>query len=171
MTRDHPFDGLVGRLQGLGLPPPCYPSYGAPTFTPVGLTPTEWASLRWTHRLARRSLALRPAHSRCHQFVARFTEGFNRFVTSTVAPVASGWSCRRVGLSPTGKAPPFHGARQERSFTLTTLISAKETLNRLLKEPTGSVQRSTSRKDVIKTQVHPVSLHTRWSPVPGSERL
>ena len=35
--------------------------------------------------------------------VARFTEGFNRFVTSTVAPVASGWSDRRVGLSPTGK--------------------------------------------------------------------
>ena len=25
-------------------------------------------------------------------FAARFTEGFNRFVTSTVAPVASGWS-------------------------------------------------------------------------------
>ena len=54
-------------------------------------------------RLARRSLALRPAHSRCHQVVARFTEGFNRFVTSTVAPVASGWSSCRVGLSPTGK--------------------------------------------------------------------
>jgi hypothetical protein len=32
-----------------------------------------------------------------------FTEGFNRFVTSTVAPVASGWSSCRVGLSPTGK--------------------------------------------------------------------
>ena len=27
----------------------CYPSYGAPTFTPVGLSPTERASLRWTH--------------------------------------------------------------------------------------------------------------------------
>jgi hypothetical protein len=63
MTRDHPFDGLVGRLQGLGLPPPCYPSYGAPTLTPVGLTPTECASLRWTHRLVQRSLALQPAHS------------------------------------------------------------------------------------------------------------
>ena len=32
-----------------------------------------------------------------------FTEGFNRFVTSTVAPLASGWSSCRVGLSPTGK--------------------------------------------------------------------
>src|SRR5450631_1431133 len=39
-----------------------------------------------------------------------FTEGFNRFVTSTVAPVASGWSTCRVGFSPTGKAPPYHGA-------------------------------------------------------------
>jgi hypothetical protein len=26
-------------------------------------------------------------------------EGFNRFVTSTVAPLASGWSRRRVGLT------------------------------------------------------------------------
>ena len=32
-----------------------------------------------------------------------FPEGFNRFVTSTVAPVASGWSTCRVGLAPTGK--------------------------------------------------------------------
>jgi len=36
-----------------------------------------------------------------------FTEGFNRFVTSTVAPVASGWSSCRVGLSPTGKRRLF----------------------------------------------------------------
>ncbi len=54
-------------------------------------------------RIARRLLTLRPAHSRCHQFVTPFTGGFNHFVTSTVAPVASGWSGCRVGLSPTGK--------------------------------------------------------------------
>jgi hypothetical protein len=47
--------------------------------------------------------------------VTRLTEGFNDFVTSIVAPVASGWSSRRVGLAPTGKAPPSHGARQKRS--------------------------------------------------------
>ena len=45
-----------------------------------------------------------------HQFVTRFTRSFNHFVTSIVAPVASGWSGCRVGLSPTGKAPPLHGA-------------------------------------------------------------
>ncbi len=67
-------------------------------------------------RLAQRLLTLRPAHSRCHQFVTRFTGGFNHFVTSTVAPVASGWSGCRVGLPPTGKAPPYHGARQEQTF-------------------------------------------------------
>ncbi|MGT2455157.1 hypothetical protein ACU4GI_18625 [Cupriavidus basilensis] len=50
--------------------------------------------------------------------MTRFTEGFNRFVTSTIAPVASGWSGCRVGLSPTGKAPPYHGARQEETFTV-----------------------------------------------------
>ena len=43
-------------------------------------------------RLARHSLALRPAHSRCHQCVTRYTEGFSHFVTSMTAPVASGWS-------------------------------------------------------------------------------
>src|ERR1700677_3286128 len=54
-------------------------------------------------RLARRSLALRPAHSRGHLYVTRYTEGFSHFVTSMTAPVASGWSVRRVGLAPTGK--------------------------------------------------------------------
>src|SRR6266542_3246658 len=54
-------------------------------------------------RIAQRSLALRPAHSRCHQFVARLPEGFSHFVTSMTAPVASGWSGCRVGLVPTGK--------------------------------------------------------------------
>src|SRR5271170_4779373 len=49
------------------------------------------------------SLALRPAHSRRHLYVTRYTEGFSHFVTSMTAPVASGWSVRRVGLAPTGK--------------------------------------------------------------------
>ena len=31
------------------------------------------------------------------------TEGFSHFVSSMAAPVASGWSGRRVGLAPTGK--------------------------------------------------------------------
>ena len=49
------------------------------------------------------SLALRPAHSRRHLYVTSYTEGFSHFVTSMTAPVASGWSVRRVGLAPTGK--------------------------------------------------------------------
>ena len=53
--------------------------------------------------LARRSLALRPAHSRRHLYVTSYTEGFSHFVASMTAPVASGWSVRRVGLAPTGK--------------------------------------------------------------------
>src|SRR5882724_11593450 len=31
------------------------------------------------------------------------SEGFSYFVTSIAAPVASGWSGRRLGLTPTGK--------------------------------------------------------------------
>jgi hypothetical protein len=54
-------------------------------------------------RFVRRSLALRPGHSRCHQFVTRISEGFSYFVTSIAAPVASAWSGRRVGFAPTGK--------------------------------------------------------------------
>ncbi len=54
-------------------------------------------------RLAQRSLALRPAHSRGHLYVTCYTEGFSHFVTSMTAPVASGWSGCRVGLAPTGK--------------------------------------------------------------------
>jgi hypothetical protein len=46
-----------------------------------------------------------------------FTEGFNRFVTSTVAPVASGWSISPGGTSTHWKAPPFHGAPPKRPFS------------------------------------------------------
>jgi len=56
------------------------------------------------------TLALSP------NFATRFTGGFNHFVASTVAPVASGWSGCRVGLS-TGKTPPFHGARHKRTYS------------------------------------------------------
>jgi len=54
--------------------------------------------------------------------VTRFTEGFNRFVTSTIAPVASGWSGCRAGLAPAGKAPPLHGARHEEAFDMCAKI-------------------------------------------------
>src|ERR1700732_1213694 len=43
-------------------------------------------------------------------------EGFSHFVTSMTAPIASGWSGCRVGLAPTEKAPPCHGARHIRTF-------------------------------------------------------
>jgi len=62
-------------------------------------------------RLAQRSLALRPAHSRRHQYVTCYTEGFSHFVTSVTAPVASGWSGCRVGLAPTGKRRLVTGGR------------------------------------------------------------
>src|SRR5215469_5509484 len=91
VTHNHPFDGLVGRLQSLGFPPPCYPSYGAPTFTPVGLPPTECASLSWTHGPAQRSLPLWPARSRS-RLATLYTESSDRFVTSAVVSVATGWS-------------------------------------------------------------------------------
>ena len=58
-------------------------------------------------RLARRSLALRPAHSRRHLYVTCYTEGSSHFVTSMTAPVASGWSVSPGGTCTHWKAPPF----------------------------------------------------------------
>ncbi|REE19321.1 hypothetical protein B0G71_2406 [Paraburkholderia sp. BL27I4N3] len=65
-------------------------------------------------RFARRSLALRPAHSRCHLFVTRITRGFSHFVTSMTAPVASGWSGCRAGLAPAGKRRLFTAHTRKR---------------------------------------------------------
>ena len=85
------FDGFVGRLQSLGFPPPCYPSYGAPTLTPVGLSPTECASLSWTHGPAQRSLALWPARSRS-RLATLSIESSDSFVASAAVSIASGWN-------------------------------------------------------------------------------
>jgi hypothetical protein len=62
-------------------------------------------------RIARRPLALRPAHSRCHQNVTCSTEGFSRIFTSITAPVACGPELWPSGLWTPCKAPPSHGAR------------------------------------------------------------
>jgi hypothetical protein len=45
----HPQDGFVDWLHPLRFLRGCNPSYGALTLTPVGLSPTEHASLRWSH--------------------------------------------------------------------------------------------------------------------------
>src|SRR5436309_5830042 len=51
-------------------------------------------------------------------FVTRCIEGFSHFVTSMTSPITSGGSNRRVGLTPTGKAPPYHGAHPLPTFPL-----------------------------------------------------
>src|SRR5262249_27692084 len=54
-------------------------------------------------RLARRSLALRPAHSRCHQFVTRYPKASAiSFPPQLLRLLPAGAVCR-VGLAPTGK--------------------------------------------------------------------
>jgi len=66
-------------------------------------------------RLARHSLALRPAHSCCHQVVARFTRRLQPF-----RYLHSCSGCFRLEHLPGGirthwKAAPFHGAHPTRS--------------------------------------------------------
>mgnify|MGYP003471051860 CR=1 FL=1 len=108
-------------------------------------------------RLTQRSLALRPAHSRCHQFVARLPEGFRHFVTSMPAPVASGWSGCRVGLAPTGKRRLFTahaiscrsrwpGGRQHQTATGQS-VSAR---NRQAATPSEQSSRPLSRAAVLR---------------------
>jgi hypothetical protein len=46
----------------------------------------------------------------------RAARSHRHFVSSMSAPVASGWSGRRMGLAPTGKASPCHGARGKPTF-------------------------------------------------------
>ncbi len=62
-------------------------------------------------RPAQRSLAFRPACSLDRQAI-RFTRGFDGFVTSSVAPIATGWSDPLPGgILTHWKSPPFHGAQ------------------------------------------------------------
>ena len=76
-------------------------------------------------RLAQRSLTLRPAHSRCHQFVTRLPEGFSHFVPSMTAPVASGWSGCRTGLTPAGKRRLFTAHTQTCPFRTAAFCTAR----------------------------------------------
>ncbi|SAL81568.1 hypothetical protein AWB67_05877 [Caballeronia terrestris] len=82
-----------------------------------------WACASAFSRFAQRSLTLRPAHSRCHRFVTfvtRLPESFSHFATSMTAPVASGWSGCRAGLTTAGKRRLFtaqtHFCRSDRSL-------------------------------------------------------
>src|SRR5215470_754573 len=70
-------------------------------------------------RFARRSLALRPAHSRSHQIRDRYPKASDISSPPCLLRLLPAGANRRVGLAPTGKAPPCHGARGNRSFAAT----------------------------------------------------
>jgi hypothetical protein len=70
-------------------------------------------------RFARRSLALRPAHSRSHQIRDRYPEASDISSPPCLLRLLPAGANRRVGLAPTGKAPPCHRARGKRSFAST----------------------------------------------------
>ena len=80
-TRPHPEDEAVERLQRVGFPSPCAPSYRALTFPLVGLPPTEHASLRWTHNRT------------CHFHGIRLCTFRSVFVFALWHDVHTGWRC------------------------------------------------------------------------------
>ena len=79
-----------------------------------------WLPGRPVHRLFRGLLGVHSRyglHTRAAtEFCGPLSEGFNHFVTSIVAPAASGWSISPGGAFTHWKAPPLHGARQEESL-------------------------------------------------------
>ena len=100
--RRHYPGAVTGRFV-CSLPQSCQPS-------------PQWQAGRPARRLFRGLLGV---HSRCGLHTRAATvirgshsKGFNRFVTSTVAPVASGWSTLPGGTFTHWEAPPYHGARQ-----------------------------------------------------------
>jgi len=74
------------------------------------------------------------------------------------APVASGWSDRRVGLAPTGKAPPYHGAHPER--TLVDVAASPENYADLLRQTGRGTEATTieARTETIRAK------HTEQNP-------
>ena len=62
-------------------------------------------------RIARRLLALRPAHSHGHQFRDRYPGASDISSPPCLPRLLPAGAGRRAGLAPAGKAPPCHGAR------------------------------------------------------------
>src|ERR1700726_1442501 len=85
--------GPVGVFLAL-LPQPCQPS-------PEGVAGSACTST--FSRLARRSLALRPAPSRGHHFVTRYPKASDISSPPCLLRLLPAGANRRVGLAPTGK--------------------------------------------------------------------
>jgi hypothetical protein len=126
-TRHHPADGVVERLQEVGFPSPCSPSYRALAFPLVGFPPTEHASLSWTHhrpcgfhRLRRSTFGHSPWSSMKHPFPFRWPSQ-QRFIRASshcanrhesASREQLGWvGARRVTLRYVSSHPPFSTGR------------------------------------------------------------
>ena len=99
-TRPHPEDEAVERLQKVGFPSPCSPSYRALAFPLVGFPPTEHASLRWTHnrtcdfhRIRLSTFGRSPWHTMKRLFPFR---QLHRYVHPWTACAFAGYLCSRL---------------------------------------------------------------------------
>jgi hypothetical protein len=96
-----------------------------------------WQPGRPAHRPFRGLLGV---HSRCGLHTRAATkswlalpEGFSHFVTSMTAPVASGWSVRRVGFTPTEKRRLITAhAKTGRSASSPEAVARRQRLSRCL---------------------------------------
>jgi len=108
-------------------------------------------------RFARRSLALRPAHSRSH-LGDRYPRASDISSPPCLPRLLPAGANRRVGLAPTGKAPPCHGARGELTFGPTLRSDRRAIANSLRPEIYSRIRdiipysRRCSTAEVAKTR-------------------
>jgi hypothetical protein len=107
-------------------------------------------------RFARRLLALRPAHSRSHQIRDRYPRASDISSPPCLPRLLPAGANRRVGLAPTGKAPPCHGARGFRSFADTRANGKVAPTAAILRvannEGHGIIRRTWSRECAISSR-------------------
>ena len=133
--------------------PSCFslPRYGSR----VGLHIFLFEACSTFTRVAACTLALSPIRD-------TLIEGFSHFVTSMTAPIASGWSGCRVGLTPTGKRRlcTAHANNGNRRFSSCERRTAIVHADR--PAPEGSHPAET---EVVLTSFQPAGLLTRGRPL------
>jgi hypothetical protein len=109
-------------------------------------------------RFAQRSLALRPAHSRCHRILWHASpKASAASLPPPLLRLLPAGALRRAGIAPAGTTSPFHGARHNRSFKelLDVLFSRSQVCCRKLASTSITNPDTSPRRQKPKRQGKP----------------